>query len=241
MKVKSKVNTKRLVKGAIYDVMKLHGSNPNNLRYFRPRVVVKLTGNLNQNFSVNNFTLEDGRPIPQIDWTSDEHKMNHIDLWSLRITETNLKEGDYVVYIRNTHSSLITNRKYKVEKIYHTKFGSYSEIKIKIEGSTRFYKSFSFRKCTAEEVRETNLKLVFDESSDLAVVNTKKRKFDFFTKEEQEKILMEIIFKSAIDKNRNNLSILEWAISRVEPTMKLRKEDFEEIMNKDLKSIIEKL
>lgn len=245
MKVRSKVNTKRLVKGALYDVMKLHNNNVNNLRYFRPRVVVKLTETLNQNFSVNNFTLEDGSQLPEIDWTSDEYKMNHVDFWSLRINETNLKEGDYVVYIRNSHSTLINNRKYRVEKIKQKKYNSYSghgyiEIEIKIEGSTRFYKSHSFRKCTPDEIRETNLKLVFDENTDLEVVNTKKRKFEFFTKEEQEKLLMEMIFKSAIDKNRNNLSIIEWAISRIDPTLKLKEDDFKEILEKDLKSIIDK-
>lgn len=243
MKVISKVNTKRLVKGAVYDVVKLQASNTGQNRYFRPRVTIRLNSEINQNFSVNNFKLENGDDLPQIDWTSEHYKLNHYNWSELRITEKNIKEGDYVVYTRNSHSSLITDRKYKVEKInhrvYNSTFGNqFSEIEIKVEGSTRFYKSYSFRKCTADETRETNLKLVFDENSDLEKVDKSKRKFDYYNPEEKERILLEILFKSAIDKNRNNLSVVDWAITKIAESMKLKNEDFETILDKDLKTTL---
>lgn len=244
MKVKSKVNTKRLVKGAIYEVMKLQAAPSQNF-YTKNRVLIKMNSNHNQWFSISSFTLENGSPIPQIDWTSDFFKMNNVNPWELRITDKNLKAGDYVVYIRNTHSTLVPDRKYKVEDVkvrtYSSSYGNHSwtDIDLKLEGSTRYYKSNSFRICTPDEVRETNLKLVFDETSDLQVVDKKKRNFDFFTEEDKQKMLIEALFKAAVDKNRNNLSVIEWAISRIEPTLKLKRDDFEELLTRNLKSIID--
>ena len=246
MKVKSKVNTKKLVKGSIYDVVELRAST--NAKYYnRNRVLVKMNSDSNQWFTIHNFTLENGDNIPKIDWKSDDFKMNNINPWELRINENNLQVGDYVVYVRNSHSTLIHNRKYKVvdinKRTFTSQFGhhSYVDIDIKLEGSTRYYKSTSFRICTAEETRDINLKLVFDEETDLQKVDKNKRNFDFFSDEEKELILIRTIFKSALDKNRNNLSLIDWAATRVEPTLKLKKEDFEELLKKDLKSIIEKL
>lgn len=246
MKVVSKVNTKRLVKGAVYEVVKLQANNSSKNRYFRPRVTIKLNSECNQNFSITNFSLENGDSLPLIDWTSDTHKMNSFNWSDLRIRENNIKEGDYVVYTRNSHSSLVQDRKYKVSKlnhrVYKSSFGNhFTEIEIKVEGSTRFYKSYSFRKCTPDEVRETNLKLVFDENSDLEKVDKTKRKFDYYSQKEKEKKILEILFKSAIDKNRNNLSVVDWAIKKVATSLKLKEEDFTEVLNKKLNSILESI
>lgn len=243
MKVISKVNTKRLVKGSSYDVVKLQNSNSNQNRYHRGRVTIKLNDDVTQGFSINNFKMENGSDLPQIDFVSDWWKLNHINPWDLRITESNIKEGDFVVYTRSSHRSLITDKKYKVEKVnnrtYKSPYGnSHSEVEIKVEGSTRFYKSYSFRKCTTEETRDTNLKLVFGEDADVMIVNKNKRKIDIFTEEEKQKILLEILFKSAVDKNRNNLSVVDWAISKIGYTFKLNTDDFTELLKKDLNIIL---
>lgn len=243
MKVISKVNTKRLVKESSYDVVKLQNSNSNQNRYHRGRVTIKLNDDVTQGFSINNFKMENGSDLPQIDFVSDWWKLNHINPWDLRITESNIKEGDFVVYTRYSHRSLITDKKYKVEKVnirtYKSPYGnSHSEVEIKVEGSTRFYKSYSFRKCTMEETRDTNLKLVFGEDADVMIVDKKKRKIDIFTEEEKQKILLEILFKSAVDKNRNNLSVVDWAISKIGYTFKLNTDDFTELLKKDLNAIL---
>ena len=243
MKVKSKVNTKRLVKGSIYEVTKLYNSNSNQNKYYRSRITIKLNDGVTQTFSINNFKMEDGTDIPQIDYVSEWWKLNYINPYDLRINESNIKEGDFVIYLRNSHRSLITDKKYKVEKVnirtYKSPYGnSHSEVEIKVEGSTRFYKSYSFRKCTMEETRDTNLKLVFGEDADVMIVDKKKRKIDIFTEEEKQKILLEILFKSAVDKNRNNLSVVDWAISKIGYTFKLNTNDFTELLKKDLNSIL---
>ena len=243
MKVKSKVNTKRLVKNSIYEVVKLQNSGSNQSKYYRGRITVRLNDDVIQSFSVNNFKMEDNSDIPQTDFISDWYKLNQINPYDLRITEKNLKEGDFVIYLRNSHRSLITNKKYKVEKInvksYNSSWGNtYQEVEIKVEGSSRFYKAYSFRKCTTEETRDTNLKLVFGEDADLVKVDKSKRKIDIFTEEEKQKILLEILFKSAVDKNRNNLSVVDWAISKIGYTFKLNVDDFTELLKKDLNTIL---
>lgn len=243
MKVKSKVNTKRLVKNSIYEVVKLHNSGSNQSRYYKGRITIKLNDDIVQSFSVNNFKMEDGTDVPTIDFVSDWWKLNQVNPYDLRITENNLKEGDFVIYQRNSHRSLITGKKYKVEKVsiksYKSTWGNnYQEVEIKVEGSSRFYKAYSFRKCTTEETRDTNLKLVFGEDADVMIVDKKKRKIDIFTEEEKQKILLEILFKSAVDKNRNNLSVVEWAISKIGYTFKLNTDDFTELLKKDLNTIL---
>ena len=243
MKVKSKVNTKRLVKGSVYEVIKLYNAGGTHNKYSLGRITVKLNDDVTQTFSIHNFKMENDTEIPKIDYVSDWWRLNYVNPYDLRITEKNIKEGDYVVYTRNSHQSLITDKKYKVEKVsiksYKGNYGnSFQEVEIKVEGSTRFLKAYSFRRCTAEETRDTNLKLVFGEDADLIKVDKKFRKIDIFTDEEKEKILLEILFKSAIDKNRNSLSVIDWAISRIGQTFKLRIEDFTELLKKDLNSIL---
>jgi len=247
MKVVSKVNTKRLVKGATYEVINLI-NNPTSQknRWHRFRITVKLNDGVSQSFSVLNFKMENGDELPKIDWECQNHKMTHINLWEYRITKDNIKEGDYVVYQRNSHSSLVEGKKYKVDKInikvYKSNFGnSHEELEIKVEGATRFYKTYSFRKCTADETRDINLKLVFDENPDLAKVDKKKRKIELYSEVEKTKILTEVLFKSALDKTRNNLSVVDWAIKKVGSTYGLTPEDFEKILDKTLEKIINSL
>jgi hypothetical protein len=243
MKVKSKVNTKRLVKGSIYEVTKLYNSNSNQNKYHRSRITIKLNDGVTQTFSINNFKMEDGTDIPKIDYVSEWWKLNYINPYDLRINESNIKEGDFVIYLRNSHRSLITDKKYKVEKVNIKSYkgyagNSFQEVEIKVEGSTRFYKAYSFRRCTVEETRDTNLKLVFGEDTDLVKVDKSVRKIDIFSEEEKQKILLEILFKSATDKNRNSLSVVDWAISKIGYTYKLNIDDFTEILKKDLNSIL---
>jgi hypothetical protein len=245
MKVVSKVNTKRLVKGASYEVIKLiNNPTAQKNRWHRFRVTVKLNDGVSQSFSVLNFKMENGDELPKIDWECQNHKINQINYLDYRITKDNTKEGDYVVYQRNSHTSLVEGKKYKIEKlnirVYNSTFGhTYEELDIKVEGASRFYKSYSFRKCTAEEIRDINLKLVFDENPDLLKVDKKKRKIELYSEEEKSKILAEVLFKSALDKTRNNLSVVDWAIKKIGSTYGLIPEDFSEIMDKKLQNIFD--
>jgi len=243
MKVKSRVNTKRLVKNSVYEVVKLQNSATNKSSYYSGRITIKLNDDVVQSFSVKNFKMEDNTNVPTIDFVSDWWKLNYVNPYDLRINEKNLKEGDFVIYLRNSHRSLITNKKYRVEKVniksFKSSYGnSFQEVEIKVEGSNHFYKAYSFRKCTPEETRDTNLKLVFGEDADLVKVDKEKRKIDFFSEDEKEKILLEVLFRAAIDKNRNNLSVVDWAIGKIGQNFKLRVDDFTEILKKDLNTIL---
>jgi hypothetical protein len=230
MRVKSIINTKRLVKGAIYDVVKLHNVNGSR-SYHSFTIKIKLTPEQHSYFTVNNFVLEDGSPIPQIDWTAPDAR-NDVKFYDeTNIKANNTKIGDFVVYLRNSHSNFVTGKVYKVEDILVTTYKSWSEVSIKLEGTNKYYKAYSFRKCTVEESRKLSLNQFFTEVPGFDKVNKNVRKFDTLSDEEKKQVLIKSIFTSWLDKNRNNLSVLDWAIQKVGESFKLRQEDFQIIMD----------
>ena len=105
MKVISLKNTTKLVKGGIYDVLKLQNQNTSTSRYFRPRVLIKLNDSQSFWFNVNNFKLENGNDLPETNWVdSSIDTTNYSDL---RMTSTyKPKVGEYVVYTANSHKTL---------------------------------------------------------------------------------------------------------------------------------------
>lgn len=242
MKVISKLNTGKLVKGMFYDVIKLMNSGQRKNGYFIRRFVeVKLNDKSTYTFSVHNFTTENGENLPEIDWTSDIHKNRLHEFESTRITTETLKVGDYVVYLRNHHIGLITDKKYKVTNIKINTHARWSDMEIQIEGSTRYYKTYSFRKCTIEEVRKMSLGVFFDEKPDIQKINYSKRKIDQIEGEQKIKLLATILFTATLDRSRNNLSIIEWAAQKTGKTYKLTSEDFDPIINLTLNELLERM
>lgn len=240
MKVISKINTGKLVKGMSYDVIKLMNSVQRKNGYFvRKFVEVKLNDKTSYTFSVKNFTTDTGEELPEIDWNSDIHKDRLSEYEETRITPETLKVGDYVVYLRNSHVGLVPNKKYKVTNIKVNTHTRWSDMEIQIEGSHRFYKTYSFRKCTIEEVRKMSLGLLFDEGIEAKKVDYSKRKIDQFTEEEKNKILLGLIFAASLDRNRNNLSIIEWATQKTGKTYKLTEKDFDPLLSKNFNEIID--
>jgi hypothetical protein len=240
MKIISKINTAKLVKGMTYDVIKLNNSSQRKSGYYiRKFVEVKLNENTTYTFSVNNFTTENGDPLPEIDWTSEQFKNKIQEYESTKITPETIKAGDYVVYLRKDHVGLITGKKYKINNVKINNYNRWADIEIQIEGSHRYYKSYSFRKCTVEEVRKMSLGVFFDEKPDVQKIDYNKRKIDQFDEEQKVKILSALLFTSSLDRNRNNLSVVEWAIQKTGKSYKLTPEDFESIANLTLKEILE--
>lgn len=243
MKVISKVDNKKLIKGVSYEVVKLKNLNNGNSKWFYPSVTVRLNSKSKKTFSVNSFTLENGDELPKINYTSEDQKYNidyNVNPYEYRISEDNIKEGDYVVYIRNSHSSLVYGKKYKIKEVRKRERNHhYILIDIKLEGSNRFYRTNSFRRCTVDELRDTNLKLLMDDESDVVEIDKKKRKFDFYSDEEKNILLLEALFSSAMDKNRNNLSIVDWVIKKVAKQYKIKSDDYSNLMDKNLKEILE--
>lgn len=242
MKVISKINTAKLVKGITYDVIRLSNSNKSKNGYYNRKFVeIKLNEKSSYTFSVYNFTTENGDNLPEIDWTSDIHKNKLQEYESTKITPETLKIGDYVVYERNHHVGLIANKKYKVVNIKVNNFNRWYDIEIQIEGSPRYYKAYSFRKCTLEEVRKMSLGVFFDEKPDIKKIDLTKRKFDQLDEEQKPKLLASLLFSAYLDKNRNNLSVVEWAAEKIGKTYKLTPEDFEPLMKHTLQELFEKI
>ena len=72
MKLISKKDTKKLVKGAIYDAIKIE-TKKTNTNYFRPIVVIRINNN-QVSFTPNSFTLTNGEDIPEMNWISPTYE-----------------------------------------------------------------------------------------------------------------------------------------------------------------------
>ncbi len=230
MKVIALKNTKNLVKGATYDVYRLFAAG--NYK----RVVIKLNKDNKVNYAITNFKLSDGNPIPLIDWKSDE-----IEDRPIYIDERNIKIGDYIKYTRNSHVGLINGSIYKIEDIKISKrstYSNYSDISIKIYGSKTYYKSYSFVKCSDQESREIQLKSLFEEESGFMVADKNVNKLSFYSEDEQKVILINSLMTSALDKKRNNMSVVDWALKKVN-NYNIKEEDYKNILDQNFNTILE--
>jgi hypothetical protein len=235
MIVVSKVNNGRLVKGAKYEVWEIFNSKSSKQQHSQT-ISIKLNDDSSplRYYFIDYFELEDGKPIPNIDWQSDELKKDIYEKTNTWI-DINSKAGDLVVCCSNEYKNLIIGEKYKIIDIKNTTKGSWRSdtIKIKLDGSNTYYSSYNFRKCTLEENRQISLKLLTDKNSIEELIkknNTKQRKFDLLTTAEKNKLLYRVLFDAALDTFRNNLSILDWAIQKIGKKYFLVKDDFNEII-----------
>jgi hypothetical protein len=229
--------TKRLVKDATYKVAYLQNSNAKNYGLSRSVVRIYLNDNSVQTFPLSSFKPTSGATFPQIAWVCPEYQQILDERESTKI-DKNLKSGDYVIPLYDSLKTLVRGRKYKVKEVkindHKNTYGvvGWSDIKIKLEGSERFYSSFNFRKCSISESREIGLSELFDESPAIEKVNKYKRKFDYYTTEEKIKILITCLLESANDRFRNQMDIIDWCINKTSKQFKLTREDFDVI--KDL-------
>lgn len=244
MRVISKKNTKRLVKGAVYEVLKIRNLKPNTKGYFSSYITIRINDN-DLTFVVSNFTLEDGGIIPEINWESIDYTSNKDNINKTRINSDNPpKVGDYVKYIRNrnSHKNLEYNNTYRISdtREREVKYGNITRkvYDIKIEGCNRFYKSKSFRKCNTQEVREISLSDLFGEDNSVKKINTKSRKIDQYDNETKERILTKMLITSILDTNRNNMSVVDWTCKNGK-IFSVNKDDFSQILTKSFASILE--
>jgi hypothetical protein len=223
--------TKKLVKNATYKVAYLKNINTNYSAYFQPSLKIYLTDNSIHSFPLSSFKLVTGKDFPNIEWFSPEYS-NDLNLIDQTKIDKNLKVGDYVVPIYDNLKTLVKDRKYKVKDInilaVKSKWGvsSWNNIKIKLEGSDRWYTSWNFKKCTSQEAREINLNSLFNESTETETVGKYKRKFDYYTPDEKVKLICKLVLISANDKFRNSMDIIDWTIEKSGDTYKLNRDDF---------------
>ena len=113
------------------------------------------------------------------------------------------------------------------------------DIKIRLEGSERWYTSWNFRKCTNQETRDISLKSLFDEVVDIEKVNKHKRKFDYYSDEEKISMLLRFVVTSANDRFRNQMDIIDWTVEKTANRYSINKEDFDSVRNMTLEQILE--
>jgi hypothetical protein len=233
-------SSKRLVKNATYRVAYLNNQNTKGYSHFTPTVRIYLTDNSIQTFPLSSFKPEVGPDFANIQWFCPDHRAE-LDLKDQMKIDKRLKAGDYVVPNYDNLKTLIRGRKYKVKEVNFTDHKSslgattWTDIKIKLEGSQRWYIGWNFRKCSNQETREISLSSLFDESTGTETVNKHRRKFDYFTEEEKKVLLLKFVVSASNDRYRNSMDIIDWTIDKTASQYSLNRTDFELIS--DLKML----
>lgn len=236
--------TKRLVKNATYKVASFQNQNTKGYSYFRSSIRIYLTDDSVQIFPLDSFKPTVGDSFQQINYVSPEYKLFLDEKDQMKI-DKNLKGGDYVVPTNDGLKTLVKGRKYVVKDVrvidHKSSMGqiTWSDIKIKLEGSERWYTSWNFRKCTNQESREISLKTLFDEAVDVEKVNKHKRKFDYYSDEEKISMLLRFVVTSANDRFRNQMDIIDWTVEKTANRYSIKKEDFDSVKNMTLEQILE--
>jgi hypothetical protein len=236
--------SKRLVKNASYKVASFQNQNTKGYTFFRPTIRIYLTDDSIQTFPLDSFKPASGGDFQQINYVSPEYRLLLDERDQMKI-DKNLKSGDYVIPTHDGLKTLVKGKKYRVKDVqvidHKNSSGavSWTDIKIKLEGSERWYTSWNFRKCTDQEAREISLKYLFDEAVDVEKVNKHKRKFDYHNDEEKIYMLLKFVVTSANDRYRNQMDIIDWTIEKTADKYSLKKEDFDLVKTLTLEQILE--
>lgn len=245
MKIKSLKSTNKLVRGAVYEALALYNNNSKKLNHFSPYVIINING-YPYRTSTSNIKNEDGSDLPEINWECEVYKDMKANSGQYLNTD-DVKIGDYVTPRNNTLKSLIIGRKYKVtnvQKIKHESISKYSkewvETKISIEGSNRLYSAFTFKKCSVSESRNINLNEVLGQPTDLEKANTTVRKIETFSDTDRDRILISVLMTAVLDRSRNNMSIMQWAVKKIGSRYSVIESDFDNLLDNTIKSIVER-
>jgi hypothetical protein len=233
MRVICKTNTRKLVKGATYEVVRLWNTSSTS----RPRISIKGIGT----FITKNFTQIDGTPLPQIDWV-DKSIEQRPDNPYIKDPE-NLKKGDVLV-CKWDSKYLCSGKKYRISEVRVTdrKYtsSSYKETKIKIEGFNTWLNPYRFRYPNTEESRDLSLNEIFDNPEKLSI-DKSIRKIDTMDESKRKKVILSCIFQSMLDPYRNNLTTLEWTVQKSGRKWDIKDTDIEPYLNLKLSDIIEQI
>lgn len=228
MKVICNKDTKKIIKGLVYNVSVLMNSPSDKYKYIYLDGVGR--------YSIHNFKMLDGTDIPQISWRKPNNIFEKFDASTLKV-------GDIIVCKSDRYKSLQKNGKYKISHINKVEYLNWSKqkayyINAKFEGYNRFIKlnQWSFRNLGKDESREIALGSVFGEKQNFTV-DKNLRKID--VNPNIEKILVESLSKSILDKNRHHLDIIDWACKKSCKELGMTRDDFKNILNKPLKEILE--
>ena len=227
MNVKSLKSNRKLIKGHTYETEYFNNDNTNNnARWYFGRILIKDIGT----YRCGDFTTSDGQPLPQINYDVRVKKEP--------IKASDLKKGDIIVCKSdNRFKYLIKGGKYRIEGVKANPGSWGGGGDIKLEGYKRWlaWNEWNFRKLSLQESRDLALSQIFDQEENFSVEF--KRKFE--QSKDKERVLIETIAKSILDKYRHELDVLDWGIEKNGQTYNMTREDFEPLMDKPLREVLE--
>jgi hypothetical protein len=239
MIVISKIANKKLLKGHRYEVQQLWNAG-NNQRWVEGKVQLVGFGR----YSVDNFTDTSGNPLPKTNYVSTQPQVERF------IKYEDCKVGEILVCNSDHYKTLAKGSMYRIEKLdkVETEVSTWGgnkwvrrEESIKFEGINRKLKfnGWAFRKLTPEETRDISLGSILTGEEPDIVKTTAIRKIDMSVN--KERTLMEVIAKTLLDENRHHLTIIEWSCQKTGEKLRIKPDDFKDILDMKLSDILEKI
>lgn len=239
MIVIAKKGTRKIVKGARYEVIRL--SNLQTSKY--KTIYIKGMGN----YTASSFSDIDGNPLPEIEWKQQIQQMQP----EPRIEFKDLKIGDILVCKRDSYSTLMLNGKYRISDLKTTStprssyngqpLSPYIKAKVKFEGCNRYfeYSSWKFRKLSVGESRELHLQNLLEDNNQSYAVDLTTRRIDIVENKDVE--LIKALAKSILDNYRHELSVVEWTCQKSATKLKVDKKDFDKLLKMPLRNVLKLL
>lgn len=229
MRVKSIVDTRKLVKGQIYDAVGLINDpkNPPRSSWIAETIFISKGYNV-ERFNANHFVLESGAPIPKVNISiPDEYK---------QLDFSDIKIGDILVYKSDNLKCLIKGAKYIVED--KKKSGNYGG-SIKFKGVSRWlcFSSWKFRPASKSEIREDSLLQILEGRESGVIEKEPDSRIDS-TGDKKNKNLIQFLSKSIINNNRHGMDIIDWSIKKEAKNWKLKREDYDKIIDLPLREVL---
>lgn len=187
MKVISKVDTKRLVKGATYEAVRLINKDDGSVTFFRS--LIEIEGGLKS--IPRNFTLENGNPLPEINYISTSYKPPIAYIYE----PSKLKIGD-ILKCRRDSTYLKAGKLYQIEDVVHERKKYGVDIKIKVKGHNRYISTYNFGLPSKDELREISLRSILEDVSVDLSVDTNSRIIDSLSTKEKNEIILSTLFMS---------------------------------------------
>lgn len=238
MKVISKIDTKKLIKGVTYEVSYLHNFNGMSS-------VISLVG-ISGSYSPKNFTDLNGNDVKKVNYR--RYKNDNI------LNFKDIIKGDILVCESKSYKTLMEGGYYEVEEKEEKKSYNHSTIPglrkmsmtkkyIKFVGINRkfIFNSYRFRKLSLDEKREFDLSKVLGEKSPDIIKTSNINKLDLMSDKDKFKTLIDTLCKSILDESRHELSILEWACKKTSDKINITKKDYKDILEMPLKDILNKI
>lgn len=229
MEVISIKNTKKLVKGAKYQVLEMRNSGTNTSR--RPHIKLKDLGW----FHLRDFKPVGSESFSKIDW-KDPNIIESEEVKYIHNPQT-LKKGDLLVCLRKGSVYLQVGNFYKVEDVKVEQVNRWTIVKVKIYGYNRWLSHYSFRLASQHEIRTISLQDIFEQTRPDTSIDLKVRLIDKMPPIEREDLILSATLRSVLDPWRNSMDIIDWAINKIEPNYKLKREDFSCVLGKTIQEI----